>query len=170
MIADMGQIAAAIGGLKSASDIARGLLDVRDATKLQAKVIELNTVILSAQQSALAAQEGEFALLQRVRGLEEEIAKMKDWDAEAKEYERCYPAPGIVAFRLKSEAQAPEPSHHLCANCFAQRRTSYLTRTGKTIPVDGARTYINRCSACGQEFPFGRAPEPALPSVARGDW
>lgn len=175
MIADAGQIAAAIGGLKTASDIARALLEVRDGVKLQAKVIELNTVILAAQQSALAAQEGEYALLQRIRCLEEEIAQAKRWDAEAEQYERCNPAPGVVAFRLKAEAQAREPSHYLCANCFVQRRFSYLNQTPQSKPVNGgmARSYVHVCPACRTDFVFGSAPMPRLPSTAinaRGEW
>jgi hypothetical protein len=169
MLTDMGQLSAAIGSLKTAGEIAQAILGIRDTLKLQGKVIELNTVILSAQHSALAAQEGQFALLKRIRELEEEVAQVKRWDAEAEKYECAPMAPGVVAVHLKSEANAPEPSHLFCANCFKQQKFSYLKRTPQTksLPT-GGRAYVHVCNTCKDELVFGSAPMLRGPTTARG--
>jgi hypothetical protein len=73
----------------------------RDAGLLQAKVIELQGVILSAQGSALASQSAQFALLEQVRALEAEMAKMKAWDSEKSRYELRKFANGAFAYLLK---------------------------------------------------------------------
>jgi hypothetical protein len=41
---DMGSIAAAIGGLKTAADITKGFLDLKEAAAVQGRVIELQRI------------------------------------------------------------------------------------------------------------------------------
>ena len=50
---DIGSIQAAIGSIKTVGDIAKGMMDLKMASKIQSKVIELQREILSAQSSAL---------------------------------------------------------------------------------------------------------------------
>jgi uncharacterized protein YlxW (UPF0749 family) len=75
-----GEVFAGSSALKSALDIAKGLKDIADATARNAAVIELQEQILSAQ----AAQ---FTLLERISGLEKEVASLKTWEADKQRYE-----------------------------------------------------------------------------------
>ena len=77
----MGSIAAAIGGLKTAAEIAKGFLDLKEVAAVQGKVIELQGVILAAQSSALAAQSDQMTLLEDIRALKEKMAKLEAWEA-----------------------------------------------------------------------------------------
>ena len=126
---DMGSIAAAIGSLKTASDLAKAFIGVRDSTVIQGKVIELQSAILAAQSSALAAQSEQFTLLNKVLQLEEEVAKARAWDAEKQKYELKRIYPGIVAYALKPETGGAEPRHWLCPN--------YETRSVLSVPWEG---------------------------------
>ena len=52
---DASMIASAVSSLKTASEIAKSLIGLRDTALLERKVAELNREILAAQQSALSA-------------------------------------------------------------------------------------------------------------------
>ena len=52
---DIASISAAVTGLKTATDIAKGIAELGSVAEVQSKVIELQTVILAAQSSAMAA-------------------------------------------------------------------------------------------------------------------
>ena len=52
---DMGSIAAALGGLKTAGELAKAIIQIKSEVDRNAKVIELQSVILAAQSSAIAA-------------------------------------------------------------------------------------------------------------------
>ena len=64
------ELIAGLGLFKTAFDIAKGLKDINDATIRNAAIIELQEMILSAQQS-------QSALVDRVRYLEKEMADLK---------------------------------------------------------------------------------------------
>ena len=50
-MADVTAIASALTGLKTAGDIAKSFLDLKDVAKIQGKTIELQSVILAAQSA-----------------------------------------------------------------------------------------------------------------------
>ena len=53
---DMSAIATLISSFSAAQNITKGFLDLKSLGEVQAKVIELQSVIMSAQTTALAAQ------------------------------------------------------------------------------------------------------------------
>lgn len=121
------EIAAALTSLKAAAEIAKAMIGLHDAATIQAKIIELNREILSAQASALAANEAQSALLQRVGDLEKEIADMKAWETEREKYElKQVGERGAFAYTLKEQSGTSEPSHSLCPNCYEDGRKSIL--------------------------------------------
>ena len=126
---------------------------------------------MSAQASALAAQEDQFALLNQVRELEGQIAEMEDWEAERQRYELKAVHSGAFAYVVKPEVQGTEPPHWLCAACFHNRKKSILQKAGRA-PND-AHSRVWKCPNCksevmvlwrfGPESPYGAAAEPDLP-------
>ena len=141
-------IGSAISGLKTAGDIAGSFLKIRDIALVQGKVIELQSVILSAQQSALAAQGEQFALLEDKRKLEKQIADLEAWDAEKKRYELTELAPGVMAYSLKPEAANGEPPHKICGACYQRGRKGFLAREAHTI----THRVIEKCGLCKTEI------------------
>jgi hypothetical protein len=123
---DAGSIAAAIGSLKTAADIAKGFLDLKEAAAVQGRVIELQGVILSAQSSALAAQSEQMTSLDRIRQLERQIAHLEAWDMEKKRYQLAEVAPGLTAYSLKPGMENGEPPHQICASCYNKGHKSPL--------------------------------------------
>ena len=159
---DMASIAAAVTGLKAATDLAKSFVDLKSAGEIQAKVAELQAVILSAQSSALAAQSEQFTLLDRVRNLEKHIASLEAWDAEKKRYELKAVGTVGVAYFMKAGAEDGEPPHALCAQCYQKGVKSFLQS-------NGARTWDDHsfdCPNCKTKFKFRRDAMAATLGIA----
>ena len=124
-------IQTAVLSLKTASDIAKGFLHLKSLAEVQGKVIDLQEAILSAQSSALAAQSEQFAMIQRVRDLEEEIARVKAWEEEKQRYQLITPWDGCHVYALKDSCKGTEPPHWICAHCYQDGRKALLHNSQK---------------------------------------
>jgi hypothetical protein len=149
---DMGSIAAAIGGLKTAADIAKGFLDLKEAGAVQGKVIELQGVILAAQSSALAAQSDQFSLLEEVRSLKQQMAKLEAWETEKQRYELKDIGRGALAYCIKEGMGGAEPPHSICASCYQHGRKSILQ------PDDTGYEKMVACHECAAKMTVGNHP------------
>lgn len=121
---DMGSIATALSGLKTAGEIAKALFELKSDAQRQAKVIELQSVILAAQSSAISAQSDQFTMLDEIRAAKEELAKIKAWETEKQRYQLVSPHAGSMVYAVKRAMSNGEPPHYLCANCFKQGKAS----------------------------------------------
>src|SRR3954463_13080578 len=115
---DYSLIQGTITSLKTASDLARGFLDLKSMTDVQAKVIELQSIILSAQSSALAANSEQASMAEEIRDLKQRIAAMEAWGKEKQRYALLAVEPGIFVYALKGSEAKGEPPHWVCAHCF----------------------------------------------------
>jgi hypothetical protein len=109
---------------------------------------ELQREILSAQSSALAANESQMALLKRIDDLEKKLTDLKTWDAEKEKYELKGVGRGALAYGLKEQAGASEPEHFLCPNCYHDSQKSILQR----VTLDVGRVELLRCLRCKAEI------------------
>jgi hypothetical protein len=142
----MSAISGAIASLNAAGHIAKGLLGIRDAAKIQAKVIELQAEILSAQQSAFAANSAQTALLTHIRQLETEVAEAKAWDTEKQRYQLSDVGLGSLAYTLRPEAQGAEPAHAICPGCYQKGKKSILQHDSEL------HFGLLRCHECGAKL------------------
>lgn len=147
----------AITGIKAIGDIAQSLISTRDAAIIQGKTSELQSAVLAVQTSALAAQSEQLSLIDRVRNLEEEIARVEAWDAEKKRYHLNEVVSGVFTYILKEEADAGEPLHQICANCYdVHREKSSLQQEQR----NGGMRHLLVCNNCGAEIvSWGDGPE-----------
>jgi hypothetical protein len=151
-------VAATLTSIKAAGDLVSAFLDVRGAIQEQGKVFELQRVILAAHQSALASQEAQASLQERIRGLEKQISDFEIWNSEKTRYELVDVGSrgSVFAFRLKPEARGAEPLHLLCARCFEGRKRSILQATTELRMA----LRVHNCPECGTDYTFSRIPEP----------
>jgi DNA-directed RNA polymerase subunit RPC12/RpoP len=119
-------IQSAVSSLKTAGDIAKGFLQLKSIADVQGKVIELQSAILGAQTSALAAQSEQATMIQRVRDLEEEVRNVKAWEEAKQRYSLYEPTAGSFVYALKENSGSPEPSHWICTNCYENNKRSIL--------------------------------------------
>jgi rubrerythrin len=115
---DGASIAATIGSLKTAADIAKGFLSLKETAAVQGKVIELQGHILAAQSSALAGQSDQLSLLEEIRALKAKMAELEAWNTEKKRYELKNVGYSALVYTLKEEERGSTPPHWICANCY----------------------------------------------------
>jgi hypothetical protein len=130
---DISAIAGLVSSLKAAGEITKAMVGLRDAAMIQGKVIELNGIILSAQSSALEANVSQFSLLEQVRGLERDIARLEAWDTEKERYELRQLKPAAFVYVLKKGEAGSEPSHAICPNCYQRGLKSILQSNGRPL-------------------------------------
>lgn len=146
---DYGMIQGAVTSLKVAADIAIALGNIKTMAEVQAKAIELQQVILSAQSSALTAQSEQFTLLQQIRDLKEEVANAKAWNEQKQRYALVSPWPGAVTYALKKQSSNAEPPHWICATCYENGRRSILNDGMKYAPAGRGRSAVGLdCPVC----------------------
>lgn len=151
---DLAMLQGAIGGLKTAADIAVGLSNLKTMAEVQGKAVELQQVILAAQSSALAAQSSQFELVQRIRDLEKEVAEAKAWNEQKQRYALVPVWEGAVAYALKRESSASEPPHWICTHCYEDGRRSILN--DKTLyPTKGPHQLVLECPRCKSQLVTG---------------
>ena len=107
----MGSVSALISSLNSAANLTKIMIGLHQAAAVRDNIIELQGVILAAQNAALSSNIDQFALLERVRELEKEIASMKAWDTEKQKYELAEVSPGAFAYINKPGVDSTEPDH-----------------------------------------------------------
>ncbi|MGB3645712.1 MAG: hypothetical protein WBG88_02620 [Mesorhizobium sp.] len=151
------ELAAVLGSIKTAADMVKGLLDVRDAAMVREKVIALQSIILDAQNSAIAANERETKLLDSIRSLEQEVARLKAWDAEKAGYRLHDVGVGGFAYVSQVDANAATPQHWLCVKCFDRGEKSLLQVQGKS---PDKRSNYYECQTCHSKIvvPWSRNP------------
>lgn len=147
---DMTLIAGTVASLKAASDLAKGLVGIRDATMINDKVIELQRVILAAQSDAFAAQSELFSMAEKIRELEKQVAEVYAWQAEARRYKLTHLPPGAYVYILTAEAANGEPTHYICATCYEAGKKAILQSKGA---IQGIETL--HCNRCGSEVRHG---------------
>jgi hypothetical protein len=154
-------VAEVFGGmaaLKSALDLARGLKEIDDATRRNDAVIELQQKILDARKSQLE-------LVEKANALEQEVQRLKHWEAEKARYQLRELGPGVVAFAIRDDMRAGEPFHLICANCCTAGRKSYLQQ-----PIRGQYYDEYKCHGCGEELRVDKGTPPSRSDDYVDDW
>ncbi|KQW73136.1 hypothetical protein ASE17_09305 [Phenylobacterium sp. Root77] len=124
-------IAAAIASLKTAGEIANGFLTLRDQAVIQSKVIELQSIILAAQQGAITAQSEQMELVDEIRALRAELDRLAAWSATADRYQLTDLGKGVFAYKPQAETLGSDPDHFACVQCFETGRRSVLQNLGR---------------------------------------
>lgn len=154
---DLAAISSAATGLQAAGQIIKSLVSLKIGADVQAKVIELQAVIFAAQGDALTAQSEQFALAQRVRDLEAEVAQAKAWEAQKERYELKEFPTGVFAYVLKPEAGGTEPPHRICPNCYEDGHKSILQCVRKEHGGE-----LVECHRCNKSFHLSEFHDPPI--------
>jgi septal ring factor EnvC (AmiA/AmiB activator) len=163
---DLIAISQGLNAVKAATEIVKTIAGLRDSAKLLENTVELNQKILSVQTALADAQAEQTTLIQTIRQLEEEIARLKAWDAEKERYELQRFDPGVFVYVLKPEAARGEPIHKLCAACYQNGKKSILQVTTEIR----ARRRVHQCPDCKTDFAFGAESPVSLPRQATSDY
>lgn len=152
---DMMFINSTISSIKTIGEIAKSFIELKSMSDVQAKVVELQSAILSAQDSAFSAHAERESLTNEVRILKEEISSMKSWEVQKKRYKLISPWPGSVVYALKESMKDGEPPHWICTQCYEGGKRSILQSRERK---GGFPIYV--CGVCSAELhdPYREIP------------
>jgi hypothetical protein len=122
------EIVSAIESAKALRELLKAANSLSNYNEIVAAVSEVSAKLMDATGVALASQEKQSLLAQRVRDLEEELVKLKDWEAQAKNYSLIEVASGVFTYLYKPTMQSDQPRHWACAKCFQERKLFVLQR------------------------------------------
>src|SRR4030042_5818726 len=120
------EINAALQATKVLYDIAKANKGLTNYNELVSAVSDVNAKLIEANAAALASQEKQSFLSERVRELEKKIMEFENWESEIQKYKLHQFPSGSFAFELKPEMQQAEPLHYLCEACVAKRQKSIM--------------------------------------------
>jgi len=117
-------IKSALSSLKTAADIAKTLLGVRDESQMRATVIDLQSAIISAQTDTLKLQAEQSELLGKIRGLETDIVNLKAQLSSNRQVPIALRCP-MCSGEMKVKDETPDPHfdfagvkiHHVECGC-----------------------------------------------------
>jgi len=109
--------------------------------------IALQEKIADAREALSAAQEAQAASLKRIDELEQEIVRLKDWEADKQRYELKALDTGAFAYKPKPGMENGEPPHWACANCYKERKVISILQEQGHVPNDGDRKSWH-CANC----------------------
>lgn len=156
---DISALSQAVTGIKTIGKLALDLVHLKDEAARQAKVIELQQVILDTQSSAFAAQAIHAQLAEEVGGLKQRIADMEAWDKTAQRYKLHEFVAGCFTYGVKIESKESDPPHWVCATCFQDKERSIL----QIKKEDVGRKDFYVCPRCKTSIYLGHGFDPAKP-------
>lgn len=164
----------AAGGVKALMETVKLLKEVQSSSEpktqklldgpietLRDKLTELQSKQLEMQSAALAIAEANMRLSEQYRAAHEELAKLKQFDADRERYERVTLALNTFAYREKGLQGPADAQPLLCPNCFDRHQKSYLSFQQHAI-----HTKEMKCTTCNTTVHLPRDDGPTV-QVAR---
>lgn len=123
---DLSLITGAAGALKTAVDIGRAAVDIRDNAKIGEAVVRMNEQLLNAQQSLFVHSAQLAELQQKYLEATQELTKVKETLAQRGRYSLFEIVPGQFVYRVDIRPESAgagnpggaEPEHYVCQPCF----------------------------------------------------
>jgi hypothetical protein len=122
----LNEITAAIATVKTATDIAKGILSLNKDVAVNEKAAELITVILSLQKDLLSINSEFGELLKSKSYLDEQLNKFNTWSKTESQYKLEEVSKGVFVRSPQNLQESKEPMHWLCTHCWEDQKKSIL--------------------------------------------
>jgi hypothetical protein len=168
---DVAAIGGAVGGLKAALDIGKGIQALNTSTEIRQRTSELLDALLDARMKLVDAADTQSALLKRIDELEKQIAGFEDWDRNKQRYQLQAVSVGAFAYVHKPGMEDGEPPIWLCQTCFEKRHKSpfQFRAQDRGSGAAGGRGSHSRwgCNHCKAELvvPYTARPSASPPQA-----
>jgi hypothetical protein len=130
-IPDAQTTGAVITSVKTAMDITRAMISVRDTAKIQTMQADLQRTLLEALEYAVTAKSGQLDLISRAEG----------------EYKLEEIPTGAFAYVSQPTGDSGATEVWLCPNCFESKQRAVLQYAGRSKGGHGEDEW--RCRPCG---------------------
>lgn len=155
---DIGSFGTALGSLKTAYNIVAEFAKLKLNAETQLKLVELQQLIIAAQNDALSSQESQASLKRKIQELENKISTYDTWKQEEQRYELVDFGGGTFAYSLIESKAEGEPAHIICPSCFQNQQKSILQHAG----VNSFTQKVYVCNGCKTTFLLGSRVQPAM--------
>jgi hypothetical protein len=120
------EITAAFQSAKAAIALIKATQGLSNSTEILTAVNDVQMKLSDAIASALAAQEKQASLAERVQELETQLREVEDWQSLIQRYKLVTLSVGTFAHQLKQEMADGEPLHYLCTACVNKKKKTIL--------------------------------------------
>ncbi len=141
------EINAAIQSAKTAFDLIKATKELSNSTEVLTAVNDIQMKLSSAIAAALASQEKQASLAERVRELEAQLRDSEDWQKEMQRYELVEFPTKALALKLKEGMANGEPMHHLCKACADKKQKTTLQPFGQRLICPESKYHSIWCEA-----------------------
>ena len=118
--------ATVFAGLRTINEIVKALISTKSDSERQNKTVELKDTINAILSNAIIVQSEQSKIQEENRTLKEEIARMKQWEAEKKRYKLVRVFDGSVVYALRKDMSNGEIAHYICTCCYENGNRSIL--------------------------------------------
>jgi hypothetical protein len=122
------QVGVVLANLRTAVEIAKSLLGLKDASKAKEKIGEILTDLVAAQERVLAVQQDLSKLVAENDELKKENLSLKAWETEKRNYTLRQIAVGVFAYVYTPTEGAAHEDHAVCCRCYDDGKRSILQR------------------------------------------
>ncbi len=123
---------AAIQGAKSLYELIKATQGLSNSVEVLTAVSDVQQKLMDANAAALASQEKQASLAERVRDLETQLRAVEDWQKELERYQLVeFPNSKAFALKLRVQMANGDPVHYLCKACADKKQKTTLQ------PIDG---------------------------------
>jgi regulator of replication initiation timing len=120
------EIMAALSALTSTMNLGKTALALRDQKMIDEALTEMNQKLMEVTQSALALLAERHAAIEESNALREKHRKLEETLTDLSGYETYLTRRGAVCLRPKPGTPEANMAIHVCANCAARGKKTYL--------------------------------------------
>jgi len=138
----------ALGGLKTAFDVAKALISAKSDSERLAAIADLQAALIDIQHQTLALQAAMAELQDEAITLRRSNETLQRRSTDLSRYQLVkFDETGAAAYRLRPEhVGGDEIDHYLCPNCYQKGEKSILQEDGRSLfcPSCAMRIYIRK--------------------------
>lgn len=120
------EITTAFQSVKAAITLIKATKELSNSTELVTAMNDVQMKLSEAIASALASQEKQALLAERVRELEAQLRDSEDWKKEMERYQLFKFPTKALAYKLKPQLANTAPMHYLCTACVDKKKKTTL--------------------------------------------
>lgn len=124
---------AGLSAAKSGLEVIKTIQDIKDQSKIQDKVQELNHVINVLQTSLYAVNTALLFEQERRAEAEKELKETKEKQIQFENYVLHQLPTGAFVYRSKPDLNDNKPIHSICTNCYAKGFKSILQPQSRNL-------------------------------------
>ncbi len=135
--------------------LATDLVSTSGNAKSNAQLIDFQNALIGLQSLIASVQQENATLIRQKSDAEEELMRMKDWNAQKQRYKLAAPFAGCMVYALQKSMSEGQTPHYLCASCFQKGESSILQSREGRHTKEGRIHSSFYCSVCRSEAVTG---------------